>query len=240
MVASRRDGARAVRGPRFNGATRDALLTSARAPAPNAAVDVLSVASLPSPLTVLAAILTCRRCITGLPHPTARLITLTGPGGAGKTRLALEVARAKVAEGDSRVLFVALAAGSERCVVALAIADTLGVLDATALDLPRRALARLRTAHRRCSSSTISKRSLTRCRRFRISWSQSPRSGCWSPAVPRSGRGERRTLWDHSRWMSALTASGRFRALARSAALRGSGCGTCTRHFASRPQTAPS
>src|SRR6188472_883573 len=37
----------------LNGATRDALLTSARAPAPNAAVDVLSVASLPSPLTVL-------------------------------------------------------------------------------------------------------------------------------------------------------------------------------------------
>jgi predicted ATPase/DNA-binding XRE family transcriptional regulator len=124
----------------LNGATRDALLTSARAPAPNAAVDVLSGASLPSPLTVLLGRDSDLQTLhQWLADPTARLITLTGPGGAGKTRLALEVARAKVAERDSRVLFVALAAVRNAAFVAPAIAETLGVLDATALDLPRRA-----------------------------------------------------------------------------------------------------
>src|SRR6185312_1795061 len=37
----------------LNGATGDALLASARAPAPNAAVDAPIAASLPLPLTVL-------------------------------------------------------------------------------------------------------------------------------------------------------------------------------------------
>src|SRR6476660_2612552 len=95
----------------LNGATRDALLTSARAPAPNAGVDVLSGASLPSPLTVLLGRDSDLQTLHHwLADPTARLITLTGPGGAGKTRLALEVARAKVAEGATRVVFVPLVA----------------------------------------------------------------------------------------------------------------------------------
>jgi predicted ATPase/DNA-binding XRE family transcriptional regulator len=123
----------------LNGATRDALLASARAPTPNAAADVLSGASLPLPLTVLLGrdtdVQTLRQWLA---DPTARLITLTGPGGAGKTRLALELARAKAAEGASRVLFVALAAVRNAAFVAPAIAEALGVLDATALDLPRR------------------------------------------------------------------------------------------------------
>ena len=38
-----------------------------------------------------------------LSDPTARLISLTGPGGVGKTRLALELARAQAVEGTSRV-----------------------------------------------------------------------------------------------------------------------------------------
>jgi predicted ATPase/DNA-binding XRE family transcriptional regulator len=124
----------------LSGATRDALLASARAPAPTAAIDVLSDASLPSPLTVLlgrdSELQTLRHWLA---DPTARLITLTGPGGAGKTRLALELARAKVAEGASRVLFVPLSAVRNAAFVAPAIAEALGVLDATALDLPRRA-----------------------------------------------------------------------------------------------------
>ena len=76
-----------------------------------------------------------------LADPAARLITLTGPGGVGKTRLALELARAIAAEGASRVLFVGLAAVRNSAFVAPAIAEALGVLDATALDLPRRARA---------------------------------------------------------------------------------------------------
>ena len=95
----------------LTGATRDALLASARAPAHDAAVDELSGVSLPLALTVLlgrdADVQTLRHWLA---DPAARLITLTGPGGVGKTRLALELARAIAAEGTTRVVFVPLAA----------------------------------------------------------------------------------------------------------------------------------
>ena len=74
-----------------------------------------------------------------LADPAARLITLIGPGGVGKTRLALELARAIADEGAFRVLFVGLAAVRDSAFVAPAIAEALGVLDVTGLDLPRRA-----------------------------------------------------------------------------------------------------
>jgi len=123
----------------LTGATRDALVESARAAAPKAAVDQLRDVSLPLALTILlgrdADVQTLR---LWLADPIARLITLTGPGGAGKTRLALELARAKASEGV-RVLFVRLAAVRNSAFVAPAIAEALGVLDPTAVDLPRRA-----------------------------------------------------------------------------------------------------
>jgi predicted ATPase/transcriptional regulator with XRE-family HTH domain len=122
------------------GATRDALVASSRAPAHSSAVEELSGVSLPLALTVLlgrdADVQTLR---LWLADPGARLITLTGPGGVGKTRLALEIARGVAAEGTSRVLFVGLAAVRNSALVAQAIAEVLGVLDATAHDLPRRA-----------------------------------------------------------------------------------------------------
>jgi predicted ATPase len=74
-----------------------------------------------------------------LADPAARLITLIGPGGVGKTRLALEVAYAIADERACRVLFVGLAAVRSSAFVAPAIAEALGVLDHTALDLPGRA-----------------------------------------------------------------------------------------------------
>jgi predicted ATPase/DNA-binding XRE family transcriptional regulator len=124
----------------LTGPTRDALLASARAPAHATAVDELSGASLPLPLTALlgrdAEVRTLR---LWLADPDARLVTLTGPGGVGKTRLALAIARAVAAEGRSRVLFVGLASVRNPGFVASAIAEALGVLDATAVDLPRRA-----------------------------------------------------------------------------------------------------
>ena len=124
------------------GPTRDALLASARAAAPTAAVGQLRDVSLPLALTALlgreADVQTLRQWLA---DPAARLITLTGPGGAGKTRLALELARAQAVEGASRVLFVGLAAVRNAAFVAPAIAEALGVLDATAVDLPRRARA---------------------------------------------------------------------------------------------------
>ena len=124
----------------LTGASRDALLGSARAPAQNAAVDELSGASLPLALTVLlgreADVETLRHWLA---DPAARLITLTGPGGAGKTRLALELAYAIAADGATRVVFVSLAAIRNPAFVASAIAEALGLSDVTALDLPRRA-----------------------------------------------------------------------------------------------------
>src|SRR5436190_8257959 len=123
-------------------ANRDALLESARRVAVgNGAVDQRDV-SPPLALTALlgrdADVQTLRRWLA---DPAARLITLTGPGGAGKTRLALEVARANAADGASRLLFAGLAAVRDAALVAPAIADILGVLGATGLDLPRRVRA---------------------------------------------------------------------------------------------------
>ncbi len=122
----------------LTGAPRDALVESARAPAHNAAVEQLRDVSLPLAPTVLlgrdADVQTLR---LWLADPTARLITLTGPGGAGKTRLALELAHAKKAEGV-RVIFVGLAAVRNEAFVASAIAEALGVVDATTIDLKAR------------------------------------------------------------------------------------------------------
>jgi len=124
----------------LTGATRDALLASARAPAQNTAVDELSGVAVPlAPTVILGRDPDLQTLRLWLADPEARLITLTGPGGVGKTRLALEIARVVAAEGTSRVLFVELAAVRHAAFVAQSIAEALGVLDPTALDLPGRA-----------------------------------------------------------------------------------------------------
>jgi predicted ATPase/DNA-binding XRE family transcriptional regulator len=126
----------------LTGAARDGLLRSARAPAGHAAVDELIGVSLPLPLTSLlgrdADVQTLQHWLA---DPAIRLVTLTGPGGAGKTRLALELARAISAEGSARVIFVSLASIREASFVVSAIAEALGLSDVAALDLPRRARA---------------------------------------------------------------------------------------------------
>ena len=129
----------------LTGPTRDALVGNARPPAPRTAAVELSDVALPLAPTALvgrdADVDTLRQWLA---DPASRLITLTGPGGAGKTRLALELAHAIASEGATRVVFVALAAIREAPFVASAIAEALGLSDVTALDLPR--LARLACA----------------------------------------------------------------------------------------------
>jgi predicted ATPase/DNA-binding XRE family transcriptional regulator len=123
----------------LTGAARDALMGSARAPAQYAAADELTDASLPLPLTSLigreADVETLRRWLA---DPAARLITLVGPGGVGKTRLALELARAMAEEDTTRVVFVPLAALRDPAFLAPTIAEAIGLADVTAAELPRR------------------------------------------------------------------------------------------------------
>jgi predicted ATPase/DNA-binding XRE family transcriptional regulator len=124
----------------LTGATRDAFLESARSPTQATAVDELIGVSLPVPMTALIGRETdVQRLRQWLADPTARLITLIGPGGVGKTRLALELARAIADEGATRVVFVPLAAIRDPVFVESAIAEAFGLVVVTARDLPSRA-----------------------------------------------------------------------------------------------------
>lgn len=59
--------------------------------------------------------------------PTVRLVTLTGTGGSGKTRLGLQVVSELLDAFESRVYFVALASISDPAMVPTAIAESMGI-----------------------------------------------------------------------------------------------------------------
>ena len=126
----------------LTGATRDEFVGSARTPTHDTAIDELSRVSLPAPVTALLGRDTDIEILRQwLAEPEFRLITLVGPGGVGKTRLAVELAHTIANEGSTRVLFVPLDHIRDPGLVACEVAEALGLADLTASDLPRRARA---------------------------------------------------------------------------------------------------
>ena len=76
-----------------------------------------------------------RTIVQQLQDPACRLLTLSGPGGVGKTRLAMEVARQMRDELEQEIGFVSLAGTSAPEFIAPAIADSLGVIFSGNADL---------------------------------------------------------------------------------------------------------
>src|SRR4051794_32815179 len=90
------------------------------------------------PLSLLTSFLGRERNVAALvallTGENTRLVTVTGPGGVGKTRLALHVVREVARDFNAETAFVPLAAISDASLVAGTIAQALGVREPA--DLP--------------------------------------------------------------------------------------------------------
>src|SRR5881409_1687204 len=78
--------------------------------------------------------------VVSLLQDGARLLTLTGPGGSGKTRLAIEAAAAVVPEFKGGVFWVGLATVRDPALVTDTIAQTLGAKNGLAEHIAQREL----------------------------------------------------------------------------------------------------
>src|SRR5215204_1210015 len=109
----------------------EAAVDRARGPRVAAGSSAGGVAALPVPLTPLIG----RDADVAAVHAefragSARLVTLTGPPGIGKTRLALEVARGVAGEYPEGVFFVGLAPLTDARAVGTSILQALGLAEA--------------------------------------------------------------------------------------------------------------
>src|SRR5205085_8160676 len=87
-----------------------------------------STVHLPTPPTGILGRQQELAAVGGMIHE-ARLVTLTGPGGSGKTRLAIEAAGAAVEDFPDGVFFVDIAPIRDAALAPASIAAVLGVRD---------------------------------------------------------------------------------------------------------------
>src|ERR687886_316964 len=102
--------------------------TAARMPAVNADAHGVHLTNVPSQVTpFIGREREVEEVRHRLLHPDVRLLTLTGPGGVGKTRLGLEVAKQVLDQFEEGVCFVALAPISDPAMVPSAVAQALRI-----------------------------------------------------------------------------------------------------------------
>lgn len=97
-------------------------------PQPGSAFPPTHAHHLPAPVTALfGREREQEQAVALLRGDTARLVTITGPGGIGKTRLALQIALALSTTLDDGAVFIDLAPVRDAALVPNAIAQTLGL-----------------------------------------------------------------------------------------------------------------
>ena len=110
-----------------------------------------------------------------------RLVTLTGPGGSGKTRLALETGRRLLRDFGDGVVFVDLTPLTDAALVLPTIASTLGVREQMGYRLVETLVNVLASKHLLLCSTTVSRCS-TQLPKLPNCWWRSPTSRSSPPA----------------------------------------------------------